>query len=400
MPAVVAASFAARLPLSMMGLATILFVQARSGSIAVAGFSVAAFSLTAALLAPVRGRLVDRRGIRGGLLPLSLAHAGATAALLAVAGMPAADPMFVAVAALGGATAPPVNAAMRALWSSLVEPERRDSAYALETVLQEVAFLAGPLVTGLLISLVSTSAPIVVAACLTALGGALFAAQPAAAKLPREARRSRLAIHHPGVRVLIASLALGAVAAGVLEVAIPAFSQRHGTAASAGLLISVMSAASLVGGVWYGARRWHLSPAMRFIGASAVAIVGYGITLLAASTVQMAAGLVVFGFTLSPLLAAVYSILDEVAPRGSAVESVTWITTASAGGAALGAFLSGIVIDRGGIGSALGVGLAAMAMATAIAVLWRGHLGATVRTGKAGPNPASGVGSVSAANPS
>src|SRR6185503_19023041 len=98
----VAASFAARLPLSMMGLATILFVQDETGSIAVAGFAVAAFSVAAAALAPARGRLVDRRGIAAGLLPLVLAHAVATAAFLVVAPLPAHDVLFILVAALGG----------------------------------------------------------------------------------------------------------------------------------------------------------------------------------------------------------------------------------------------------------------------------------------------------------
>jgi MFS family permease len=371
---VVLASFAARLPLSMMGLATIFFVQEESGSVAVAGLAVAAFSLMAGAGAPLRGRLVDRRGIRGGLLPLALLHAGMTAAFLLSAQVPGEDVFLILVAGLGGATAPPVNAAMRALWPSLVPPEDIDAAYGLEAVLQEVAYISGPLLAGLLITLFSVEAPIVASAILVAGGGLLFARHPAVAKLERPPDSPRPSLATPGMKALIASLALGAVALGILEVAVPIFGEEEGSAASAGILISAMSMASLVGGIWYGAQRWRTRPVTRFIRASAIATVGYAATVPADSVPQLAVGLLIFGLTLAPIMAAVYAILDDVAPRGSAVESLTWITTATAGGAAVGAMSAGILINQVSLQLALAVGTVAMVFATAIPALSRGHL--------------------------
>jgi MFS family permease len=46
------------------GLAIVLAVESATGSFVVAGAAVAAFSAGSALLAPVRGRFVDRRGPR------------------------------------------------------------------------------------------------------------------------------------------------------------------------------------------------------------------------------------------------------------------------------------------------------------------------------------------------
>ncbi|MDX6673414.1 MAG: hypothetical protein QOH11_832, partial [Solirubrobacteraceae bacterium] len=46
------------------GLAIVLAVEAATGSFAVAGGAVAAFSAGSALFAPLRGRFVDRRGPR------------------------------------------------------------------------------------------------------------------------------------------------------------------------------------------------------------------------------------------------------------------------------------------------------------------------------------------------
>lgn len=371
---VVLASFAARLPLSMMGLATIFFVQEETGSTAVAGVAVAAFSLTSGLGAPLRGRLVDRRGIDGGLLPLALAHAAATAALLVAAQLPAANVFLVLAAGLGGATAPPVNAAMRALWPTLVAPEDLDAAYGTEAVVQEIAYVAGPFLAGLLVFAVSVEAPIVVSAVLVVAGALLFARHPAAGGLRKVSAAARTPLASPGMKALVATLALGAVALGVLEVVVPIFGEEHGSAASAGLLVSAISLASLAGGVWYGMRRWTVSAVTRLIGASAVATAGYVVAVLAGSIPLLALGILVFGLTLAPTLAAVYAILDDVAPEGSAVESLTWITTATAAGAALGAALAGIAINRVSIQFALAIGALAMLLATAVPLLVRRHL--------------------------
>jgi MFS family permease len=361
----------------MMGLATIFFVQDESGSIAVAGFAVAAFSVTAAALAPARGRLVDRRGFSAGLLPLVLAHAAATGAFLVVAPLPGHDALFVVVAALGGATAPPVNASMRALWPSLVERDQLDAAYGTEAVLQEASYLVGPLLTGLAVTALSPSAPIVGATGLTLLGGILFAGEGAAAGWGRSDKRERKRLLvNRGVRALIASLALASLAGGVLEVAIPSFAEQHSSPLGAGGLIAAMSAASLVGGVWYGMRRWRIAPLWRFVGASALGAVGYGLTIPASSAPAFVIALVVFGFSLAPGLAAVYSILDDVAPPGSAVESVTWLTTSTAGGAAVGAAIGGVVIDQASVPAALGLGAMALVLATAVPLVWRDSLAA------------------------
>lgn len=368
------ASLVARLPFSVMGLATVFYVQGQTGSFAVAGVAVGAFSLASGALAPLRGRLVNRRGMRRGLLPLGLAHAAATAAFLPVGAVHGADALFVVVAAGGGATAPPVNAAMRSLWPSLVNSEQLDAAYSIEAVLQEIGYLAGPLLAGILISIFSTGAPIAVSAILTAVGVSFFATHRTAREWAPASAPPQSPLRSCGIRTIVAALATGSVALGVLEVVVPAFSEGHGTPTNAGALFSVMSAGSIVGGVWYGLRRWKISALKRFIAASAVAAAAYASTIAATSVPVFGLGLIIFGVTLAPSLAAVYSILDDVAPAGTAVESVTWITTATAGGAAIGAAVAGAVVQRVGIQPALILGTASMVLATMIPILWRNAL--------------------------
>ena len=70
-----ASAFVARLPYSMLTLTLVLFGQELTGSFALAGLLVAAFSLGGALGAPVVGLLADRFGRRRALLAMTAAAA-------------------------------------------------------------------------------------------------------------------------------------------------------------------------------------------------------------------------------------------------------------------------------------------------------------------------------------
>jgi MFS family permease len=339
--------------------------------------AVAAFSVTAAALAPQRGRWVDRHGIREGLVPLVLLHALATAAFLLPGSFSDSVVFLAIVAGLGGATAPPINAAMRALWPSLVETDSIDAAYATEAVLQEVSYLLGPLLVGLLVAVASPAIAIALAAVLTAIGGLSFAWHDASARLLRAKESRRGPLRNSGVKVILAALFLSALAGGVLEVAIPTFADEHASPAGAGILVAGMAAASLLAGLWYGSHRWEVSPAQRFVVASAVATLGYLFMVPADSLPALGVGALGVGLTSAPSMAAVYSILDDVAPRGTGVEAVTWITTATAGGAALGAALGGVLIEAAGMRISFLLGALALATATGLTLVCRTALSGT-----------------------
>jgi MFS family permease len=115
------ASLVGRLSGATGPLSVVLFVQARTGSLALAGVASAAIALASGLLAPVRGRLVDRYGQRRCLPPMAAAFAAALVGMVAVTRPgPAAVTATVGLAAAAGATAPPLGPSMRVLWLSLV----------------------------------------------------------------------------------------------------------------------------------------------------------------------------------------------------------------------------------------------------------------------------------------
>src|SRR5215470_12038466 len=116
--------------MSMLGLGTIVLVQSLTGSYGLAGAVTAAAAVCFAAGAPVAGRLADRAG-QAGLV--AAATAGGPRWALFAAAVPA------------GAAFPQLPAMVRARWAALLgEGPALQTAYALESVLDEVICIAGP----------------------------------------------------------------------------------------------------------------------------------------------------------------------------------------------------------------------------------------------------------------
>jgi MFS family permease len=155
-------------------LGLVLAVHAGTGSFAVAGIAVAAFAAGSGLIAPVRGRLIDRRG-PAMLRPLAAAH-GLALGLVVVscaAGTSAALP--VAGSAAAGISAPPLIATARALWVGVAGPGLAGTAHALNAALADAAQIVSPALTGGLAALVSPPFALGLLAAGAGLAAALIA---------------------------------------------------------------------------------------------------------------------------------------------------------------------------------------------------------------------------------
>src|SRR5690349_1438416 len=144
------------MPIGMYMLGILLLAHEVSGSYALAGRVVGAFSLANALGAVAQGRLMDRFGQTRVLRIAACGHLPALIALVVAADAGASTWVLAAIALCGGATLPQLPAAMRSLWNSLVEdPELRATAYALVAVVFEVAVVTAPAVVWGLVELTS-----------------------------------------------------------------------------------------------------------------------------------------------------------------------------------------------------------------------------------------------------
>jgi MFS family permease len=364
----VAASLLGRLPLGMGPLGLVLLLRAQHRSYAVAGAVVAAYSLGIAAANPLLGRAVDRYGEARVLLPLALAFPAFLGGVVACAqaGTPLAA--CAALAACAGAALPPLGACMRALWPRLVDAaELRSSAYAFEATVQEIGFVVGPLLVATIASALSPAAALVACAAAGSLGGGAFALligrTPPAAQPAREGSRRRGALRSRGVRtMLMASVGLGA-AFGTLEVAMPAFAERHGSRAAAGVIVGMLALGSLLGGVWaarFPPRRGLLR---RYLLSMLALEVVLAPLLLAPSIVAMALLALLAGAPIAPGFASSYSMLDELAVPGAATETFAWVGTTIVGGAAAGTALGGLLVHAGGYRAALALGLVTVGLA-------------------------------------
>jgi MFS family permease len=366
--AVVIATVIGRLPIGITGLAILLFVQDVQGSFAAAGICAGALALGSAVGAPFQGRLVDHRG-EGALLPMALAHAGGLVLVWVLGAAGAGIAILAFVCALTGATLPPLSSVLRSRWPYLLrdQPELVPGAFALDSVLIELIFVTGPLITTALVALVGPEYALAVSAACVLGGTALMLAGLRGHPAPARAAEGTPAfglgpLASPGLRTLvIASLPVG-FAFGTLEVVLPAFSESEGSKAMAGVLIAIWSAASGVAGLVYGAHPGRSSLARVHLRFAVLLPLGCAALFAATSPATMAVLVVLAGIPIAPLIASRNQLVEGVAPSGTATEAFTWPLTALVAGVALGAASGGALVESyswsAGVASAVAVAAA------------------------------------------
>ena len=372
---IVFATLVGRMPIGISGLAILLFVREVTGSFASAGLCAGALALGSALGAPLQGRLIDRRGVHT-LLPLACVHAAGLLAVLAAGEAGAGTAVLAGASLLAGAATPPVSSVLRSRWPYLLaeQPQLIPGAFALDSVMIELIFVTGPLVTTLVVATVGPQYALVVsAACAVAgvlllLGG--LRGRPGPQRTADGSRALGLgALAASGLRTLVlASVPVG-FTLGTIEVVLPAFSADEGARELAGVLLAVWSCASGVGGLAWGVlgtRVPLIEAHLRFAWLLPLAVAPL---LLAGSPVSMAPLAILAGLPIAPLIASRNQLVDRVAPAGTSTEAFTWPLTALVAGVAVGAATAGSVIEAsswaGGVVVAIAVGLVGAAVVVA-----------------------------------
>ena len=375
--ALVATMLLARLPIGINALAVILYLRASTGSYAIAGAVAGSLAAGSGLTAPVQGRLVDRFGPRPVLPPLGVAHAAALGALVAFGELDAPVAVLVACGFAAGITVPLASSVLRSMWPQLLRgrPELIRAAYALDAVMIELIFIAGPLLTALIATLVSPAAALIVSAVAVIVGTFAFTAlRPSRETRPDpEAGSAGVlgALRSPGVRSLVLTSLPAGVGIGICEVALPAFSEAEGSAELAGLLLAIWSVGSAAGGLIYGAlpRR----PPLERVHLAVAALLPLSLLPMAAasSPAVMALLVVPAGMFIAPLLATRNELVGWVAPAGARTEAYTWPITAFVGGIAIGSALAGVIVEEWSWSAAFVVAFAAGAVGAVITVARR-----------------------------
>jgi MFS family permease len=353
----------------MLSLTLLLTVERSTGSYRTGGFAVAAFALAAGASAPFRGRLIDRGGARLWLPALASGYAISLLALDLVAHTGGPPWALVLLAGASGLSAPPLFASARALWRYVVDLEYIRRGYATMSLIYDVGQIAGPVVASLLF-LVSTWAGAVVCSAFGVAGALLSLPAREGARTPIEPRPMPLLRESRALVGLLAVSVVFGASQGVVQVAVPVAAGRWGHPALAGPILAAFAAGSVLGALWYGARRWQLPVLGRFLRAVLV----FGALLVpaafAGNAAELAAILFLAGLSFGPATVAIFESLDVIAP-GSGAEALTWVTSAEAAGSAGGSAAAGVLGTNSGVAAPFGLGSAAVISAAGIALILR-----------------------------
>jgi len=383
------ADVCARLPQGMVSI-TLLLVVAVHAPMSTAGLVVAGYTLGQAVTGPLRGRLADRHGLARVCAACSAGYALALLGLLAgsLAGAPAAA--LIAAAAAAGLVVPPLSPGMRSLWSAYALGALRQTAFALDAAVFDLAYLTGPVLASSLVAGVSPAAAVAVLLALTAAAVVMIAprsrpataarpahsARPAAGSLASARRWVPAPLRSAGLRRLLVTGGLVNAALSATEVGLTAYVRHHHALWAAGPLLAGVSAGSIAGSLLLGARapgaEQAAAGAARAARAAArrlprlLACYALGLVALTAaslSTPLLAVAAPLAGLCLGPSLATLFSLASGGEAAGT--EAQGWLNSVMNGGAAGGAALAGAAAGWPLLPLALAAALAAAAAVSA-----------------------------------
>jgi MFS family permease len=366
----VMAAFIGRLPLSMVGLGSVLLIASKTGSYGLGGAVAATGAVTTALAGPVIGRWADSHGQRRVLLPvLAVFVASGFSFLFSVHQHWPLWIVFVS-AGVGGACIPPVSSMIRVRWTHLLRGDPRlPTALAMESVVDEFVFIVGPVLVTFLSTAGHATSGVVTAFTLATVGSLLFAAQHRTEPAPggHESRNGPSAIRTAGLRVLfVVGAAVGAIL-GTLEIALVAFADEVGARSLSGVLIAGLALGSMASGIGWGTVHWRWSLRHRLFWVLVLMTVMSVPLLLIHHIWVMVPFVVLAGVAVSPSLISSFTLAEKLVPRAAVTEAFTWIGTALGLGVAIGASVAGKIVDAAGANRAFLVATVAAAVA-AVAV--------------------------------
>ncbi|MFF4396158.1 MFS transporter [Streptomyces sp. NPDC001480] len=368
-----AAGFLGRMPLSMMGIGVVTMISQLTGRYGLAGALSAAIALSAAAIGPQISRLVDQYGQRRVLRPATLGALASTAGLLLAAHLGWPDPvLFVCAAGIG--CVPSLGAMIRARWAALYRgTPQLHTAYSFESVVDEVCFIFGPIVSIGLSSAWFPEAGPLLAGCFLAAGVFWLTAQRATEPEPhpRAHQGGGSALRSPGLRVLVATFVATGAIFGAVDVVTVAFADERGHKAAASVVLALYAAGSCAAGVVFGLLRFAGAPERRWLLGICAMAVSMIPLLLVGNLSLLAVALFVAGLSIAPTMITTMSLIEEHVPRAQLTEGMTWVSTGLAVGVALGSSAAGWVIDAAGAHA--GYGVPAVSGAVAVAVGFLGY---------------------------
>ncbi len=377
----------ARVPFAMMVVGMLTLVVAERDSLTLGGLTSAAAGVGTALFGPLIGAAADRWGQRPILLVTSVLSSLAMATLAWVVHADTPDAAILATAFLIGASAPQVSPLSRSRLVGIIAhgiPANRRTkvltgTMAYESAADEMVFVFGPVIVGVLATALSPAAPVLAAAALTLVFVATFALHPSARLAQRGDNRLAPAPASHLVRPRVLVTLLGTLGVGLFFGAtltwLTSFMADRGVAEQAGLVYGAMGLSSAVfalAGAWFPV---GFTPAARWLTFAAVMVTGTSALTLTDSVAGVAVGLFVVGTGIGPTLVTLYHLAAQRSPRGRSATVMTMLGSGVIVGQALASAVTGWVAQTfgTGVGLVLPVGAASIVVLAGLANLSLGR---------------------------
>jgi len=363
------AAFVARLPIAMIGLGIVLLVVAERDQYGLAGAVSATFALVNAVAAPLIARLTDRLGQTRVLAPAVAFYAIFLALFVVLVNAGAPTWTYFATAAATGVFAPSIGSLVRARWGFVLgSSPRLTTAYAYESVLDEIIFVVGPLLVTLLATKVAPHAGLLAAAVLVVSGSAGLLAHRASEPPPRAGHEDGhpSALRSPGLAVLMLLMAFIGGVFGAVEISTVASADHAGRAGLAGPLLACYAGGSATSGLVFGAVHWQVSARRRLLLGTATMTVTVALLPFVGSLAVLGGALFVAGVGIAPTLISGFSLVERIVPEGTVTEGLTWATTGLIIGFSAATWLSGRLVDSAGVPEAFAVAVASGLLGLAV----------------------------------
>jgi MFS family permease len=361
-----------RLPLSMLGIGVVTMISQVTGRYGLAGSLTATLALSSAACGPQVSRLVDRYGQGRVLRPAAAVTVAAVAGLLLCVRYGAPDWAYYTCVLCAGGT-PSMGAMVRARWSQIHRgsPELLHTAYSVESVVDEIVFIVGPITSIGLCTVWFAEAGPLLAAVFLAVGVLLLTAQRGTEPSPHPHTHlgGGSALRARGMPVLCAVLVGTGAVFGAVDVSTVAFADGQGHKPLASLVLATYALGSCLAGLVFGLLRPRGTLAGRFRVGIALMAVSMIPPLLVGNLFFLAMALFCSGLTIAPTMVNSMGLVEQLVPRSQLTEGITWTSTGLSVGVAGGAALAGRVIDAHGASAAFAVCTVAAAFAAAVAFL-------------------------------
>lgn len=344
--------FCGRLPAACNQLGMLLIVAAAGRGLTAAGAAVAAVGLGTAAGAPLIGRAVDRFGpirvISAALVLQALSLLGIIAALTTHA----STGILLSCAALLGAANPQISSIARACWSGIARQQELPASaarlvrlgFGFETAADETSFVIGPIVAGMLVTLLGPLGAATALLASTVLFEGVFALWLSRHKNLHRSPQIPQQVSHakPQTRVLLPALltifATGMVF-GATQTALTAINQSVGLAALTGPMYGAMGVTSALAGLFAPALLWGWRSKL-LLGGSLILLCSGVIALLPGAWLTLLF-ILLMGAGIGINLTTAYTAIELAAPNGRVTSVLTLGATCLVLGVSTGSLTSG-----------------------------------------------------------